>query len=369
MREEKKINYGINLLKIISMFFIIMVHILAHGGVLGSDLNTTQYIGCWILNLFCICGVDCFAMISGFVGYREEPKKIKFSRYIELWCQVVFYTVSITILALILGKFNIQFSYLFKSFFPVTFEFYWYFSAYTGLFFIMPMLNSIIRNMEHRELKNTLIICMFVFSFYGVISMRFADPFKIHSGYSMIWLILLYLVGAYIKKYNLCEKISIKNALKIMIVSVAFWIIWFFFIGKMLGHGADVLFNSYVSPIIIFISVSLLLIFGKMSLKEKPKQLIKFVTPTVFGIYLLHVNPIIFNNILGKRFGFISNYNIFIQIIMIIMIALCIFLIGFIVEKLRDMLFKIFHIRNFSETIEMKINYLIDKIQSTMKEV
>ena len=47
MKELAKIdsrNYGIDLLRIVSMFFIVLLHSFGHGGLLnGLDMNSTQY--------------------------------------------------------------------------------------------------------------------------------------------------------------------------------------------------------------------------------------------------------------------------------------------------------------------------------------
>ena len=89
MRGNKNYNYGIDLLKIISMMFIICVHVMGHGGVLTSNISNLQYMVCWIIDILVYCGVNCFAMISGFVGYKEDAVP-KYSRYIELWIEVFF---------------------------------------------------------------------------------------------------------------------------------------------------------------------------------------------------------------------------------------------------------------------------------------
>ncbi len=90
---------GIDLLKIIAMLFITVHHILGHGGVLTSAQGVAYNLS-WFIETMCLCGVNCYAIISGFLGYG---KKHRISRYLMLWFQVVFYCLIITIIFFIIG--------------------------------------------------------------------------------------------------------------------------------------------------------------------------------------------------------------------------------------------------------------------------
>ena len=74
--EKQKIerNYGIDLLRIISMLAIVLLHVLGHGGVLDTIGNRfgTDYAVAWILEFIAYPAVNVFVLISGFVGYRNE---------------------------------------------------------------------------------------------------------------------------------------------------------------------------------------------------------------------------------------------------------------------------------------------------------
>ena len=87
-------NYGIDLLRIVSMFLVCLIHVLGHGGVLGATSRlSAEYEIAWFLGICAFCAINCFAMISGYVGFN---KKFKFSNLVNLWLQVVFYSVLIT---------------------------------------------------------------------------------------------------------------------------------------------------------------------------------------------------------------------------------------------------------------------------------
>ena len=75
--------------------------------------------------------VDCYALLSGYVGYSEEKDiNIRFDKYAKLWLQVTFYSFIITLIAKIFLPSEITLGSIIKALFPVTFGEYWYFCAY-----------------------------------------------------------------------------------------------------------------------------------------------------------------------------------------------------------------------------------------------
>lgn len=126
-------NYGIDLFRIVAMFMIVNLHILKHGGVLEA-VTATQFVVTWLLEAFLICAVNCYAIISGYAGYKEETVEIHYEKYIVLWLQVFIYSVVLTIVIQCISG-TMELKALLKAFMPVTATQYWYFTAYTPVFF------------------------------------------------------------------------------------------------------------------------------------------------------------------------------------------------------------------------------------------
>ncbi len=97
LKNENKIiqrNYGIDALRMLSMFMVVVLHILLLSGLLTNEqLFSTQYEIAWLLEICVYCAVNCYALISGYVGVDS---KFRFSNIIVLWLRVVFYTFIIT---------------------------------------------------------------------------------------------------------------------------------------------------------------------------------------------------------------------------------------------------------------------------------
>lgn len=68
-------NYGIDLLRIVAMMMIPLLHVLGHGGILGTLTPLeTHYEIAWFLEIACYCAVNVYALISGYVGYGRKQK-------------------------------------------------------------------------------------------------------------------------------------------------------------------------------------------------------------------------------------------------------------------------------------------------------
>lgn len=210
---EKIRNSGVDLLRILAMCGIIGLHVLNNGGVL-ENLNVGSFKYYIVLLFTCLCytSVDIFGIITGWL--YSERKSIKNSRIIELWSVVLFYCLVIPSIFYIFNLYNIRrlgITEMIKSYFPILDGRYWYIVCYTFLFFIIPYINLFIDSLTKEKFKKFLVIVFILLSILPNICFL-VDFFKINNGYSPFWLIYLYMLGAYIKKY-----VDVKNIKKSML--------------------------------------------------------------------------------------------------------------------------------------------------------
>lgn len=206
-------NWGIDLLRLVSMFMIVLLHVLGQGGILGNVVPfSKQYYVAWLLESASYCAVNCYALISGYVGIYSQ---IRYSKLTVLWMQMVFYNICITIFFYIENSMLVNKRNILEMFLPITSEEYWYLTAYFGMCMFIPLVNSGIKNLQKKEYEfliggiSLLIITFTCFvKIYPVLLDR--DPFKLYSGYSMIWLMILYIIGGYIRKYKVIDVINMK---------------------------------------------------------------------------------------------------------------------------------------------------------------
>lgn len=282
-----------------------------------------------------------------------------------LWLQVAFYSILITLLFLIFQAKTVSVKELMKSVFPVTSSQYWYFSAYTGVFFMIPWLNKIVQNFEKRYVK-VFMIYIFGFSLYVTIAKVFGDPFRLKEGYSFLWLAILYVIGAVIKKYEIYKKVKKKKAIIILMILIIFTLIWKVGISKLTTYlfgkkRLTDLFVSYVSPTILGVAVLLLLVFTNLKIKTCLKKFIIIVSSSAFGVYLIHVQPLVFEYIIRERYTYIGNLQAYLIPIVVVLNAIIIFIMGIFIDKIRMMLFELFKVNRLAEKIENIIRNVINR--------
>lgn len=199
MNEKKhEKNYGIEWLRILSMYMVAVLHTLGQGGILGSfKQGDLSFSIAWFLETAAFGAVDCFALISGYVGYHSH---FRYKKGLRLWFQTFFYTIGITILFAIFMPEAVTKDQWIAAFFPIMKKQYWYMTAYAGLFILIPILNRAIVNLSGRELLK---ICIAIFVVFSLIPTLLNETvFGLGGGYSAIWLLLLYICGGFWGKYH-----------------------------------------------------------------------------------------------------------------------------------------------------------------------
>lgn len=328
------------------------------GGVLGTvSFLSVHYELVWLLEIFSFCAVNCYAMISGFVGIDSH---FRISNVITLWLQVFFYGFVITAIFSAFHPDTVHLENWLAAFFPVTQKEYWYFTAYFGMYFFIPFINHLLHTLSFKELKSLLIIILFIFSILPTIMQE--DIFFTSNGYSPLWLMLMYVFGACVKK---CSNIvhSLSNRLLFFLYLGSAFITWawkllneYYFLHYKNLTVSNIFFINYTSPTIIIMSVSLLIIFSKLELKQQSKRTIIKLAPYTFGVYLLHDHPLIRSNLMNNRFAFIVHHSLITTFLLFAVFVLCIYFFCTFVDYIRNIIFKLLHIPQF-----------VDKLQNLLK--
>ena len=252
-------NHGIELLRIFAMLLAAVLHILKKGGVItASEGNLAAYSTVWLLEAAAYCAVNCYALISGYVGYSDRPKPLRLARCIELWLQVVFYSVIITTVYCIAGVGSVGVSDFADAFLPVTSKQYWYFTAYIGMFFFIPLLNALVRRLNRRALVSLCIMLIAVFSLYDTFASFWKkDPLALVGGHSPLWLGVLYIFGAAMKKLRVPESMSSKKALLIYASAAVFTALFKITGDRLLRFVPGSLFVRDTSPTVLLCAAAL----------------------------------------------------------------------------------------------------------------
>ena len=358
-------NYGVDLLRILSMFYVIILHCLGKGGILdAAEEGTALYASAWFMEAWAYCAVNIFGMISGYVGYSDTPKKTKYSTWMLMWLQVVFYGAATTVAFQLILPDAVTKKDFFEMFLPVSKELYWYFTAYTALFFLMPLLNAAIRGCTEKQLKQMLIIILAVFVFYDNVTRKFG----MEAGYTCLWLILLYLIGAIMKKCRIGEKIKPLPALLGIVALVAVSWRWRLYGReiKLLGVGVNAkTLVAYTSPTMVFAAMLYIIGFSKISFPRWSEKLISFMAKGAFAVYLLNNQRFIWKYVMDKNFVFLTEKPAPVLVGAVLTFALCFVVVAILIDHVRMFLFRILGINTAVQKLSGWVEKGLERIKDS----
>lgn len=336
MTECKKRNFGIDCLRALSMIFIVLIHFFNHGGILLSiKPGTIQYMMSYLLFSVVICGVDIFAVISGFVGYDAVPKKYRWAKFVELWLTVVFYGC-----LLFFGMCYLIPNYREKMFLeaitPLASNGYWYFRSYFIVFIIAPFINIFVRKASSDKICVSL-VAMLAFLYFSHAMTGFFSP---------TLLVFLYFVGAVMKKYNIVNRLTDKKCQIILISLILTTWLWKIIITPIIGDTLGNVLLRYDSPTIMGMAVFWVILFASKKFSGTAQKVITFVTPSVFSVYLINDNNLVREYLINDSMN--MNGKPFWMLIIVIFISIIFFVAAVLIDKIRVWIFAKLNITAFS---------------------
>lgn len=340
-------NIGIDALRILAMFMVVLLHVLGQGGVLQAGGEVTlSYSLPWLLECMAYCAVNCYALITGYVCIQS---KHKYKRIISLWFQVFFYTVLLTAVVAVVRPGTIGKEDVLNAFFPLLSKQYWYFTQYAGLFFLMPFLNKLLLGISKRQFQGLVLTLFILLSVMPCIINR--DLFVTGSGYSMLWLGAIYVFGAYVKLYG--HHLVYTKAMCLAGYFFSILVIW----GGVLLQGAGIwsagkCFLKYTSPFMVIAAVCLLLFFLKCQFRRPAaKKTIRFFAPISFGVFLIHTNGLLYHRELNAAFTVFRDYPVGLTLLFSLLSAVGIYLVCALLDFGRLKLFQLLKIDRLSQKI------------------
>lgn len=377
--QNSQRNYGIDLLRILSMFMVVMLHMLGHGGVYDNcEPFSASYYTAWFLVAAAKCAVNVFAMISGYV---MVGKRVRAFRIIPLWLLVFFYST----LGCLLFKFVPALSAIYSPslkemvkliFLPTMTREYWYWTCYFCIFFFIPFFNEYIASIDQKTFRRLLLAIIILFSLLPPFTTLFrTDSFNLERGYSPLWLACLYFFGAYLKLYP--PKISKAKAFGIYFLCV--FCAWFAkFVshfalkaiaagGKTLGAVAGIaankdgeldLFIDYTSIFVIISAAALLVLFSQVSVKNSAAQkIIYHAARLAFSVFIIHCQAFFYGAFFCGRFSFIGKAEPPMIVAWTILCSAGVFALCEFIDLFRALLFKLLKV----EKIPLWLESIYDK--------
>lgn len=373
---KKERNSSFELMRIISMLMIVMGHFLIHGGILDNTTGAVHLIVCAILGILYM-HVNSFVLVS---GYFECTNKMKLGKAIKLNNSVWFYT-SIILLIFILFGLEVSKVTILKAFLPISYNEYWFFSCYLILYLISPILNTVINNSDKRKMKLIIFTNFILLSVLPYITI--GEFYQVSGGYSLYNFVLLYFIGAYIRKYpidkNYFVKYFTKNSQRLLLFTSVFIFAGINFLLFYFGSNIQALDNNlirqigniftsgfacYNNPLLIIQSVCYFSLFTAFEFKSK---FINKISGCTFGVYLISDNFYV-RGWLYKFLGLTKDHYSINILLNIVLYCLAVFIICILLEMIRQFIFKIIYnskiacknriwYRNYIKSLGLNVNW------------
>lgn len=201
----KSRSSGIEILRLLSLFGIILCHALSD----GKSLTGINKYFCLLSNsaIHAGVGVVCFMLITGYFGANFSLKR--FNKTYS-----VIYICSIVCLGCVIIAYGFSPMTALRSLIPVTSKRWWYASCYIFTLFLSPFLDSLAEKIDKKTFQKLLLLLLTLF--YVIPTFLYFDIIG-DKGKGLANMIIIYLLGRYLRKYPL--KISTK-ALWIIMLSL-----------------------------------------------------------------------------------------------------------------------------------------------------
>lgn len=346
-----KRNCGIDLLKIFSMFSIVLLHVLLRSGSLeySEQEKDLYFFIVWILEIIAYSAVDIFALITGYLCYKKD---FKITNMLYIWISLLFYSYLILLIYYFFVSKNISNDLALNCIFPVLRGYWWYISAYIGVQFLSPYLNTAIKMLNKRELICYAFLLLIPFSCLNIL--RNGGSFNCEYGYSVIWLLILYIIGGTIEKTNILEKISIKISLILLLTGIfCTYLLKSFGIDKLIG---------YTSPVMVINSICFLVIFSKIKIRNKKiVKVIEVVSGVNLDVYLIHIHPVLWGGIWGSLIEIFNKNNTSNKICYLFLFPFLIYITCLFCAFFKDLLFHLCKVGKFCSYLNEKFFLCIKK--------
>lgn len=366
MKVERKSNY--ELLRIISMLFIVLYHMIFHGQILTHCTNPNIALIFQVIEFIIIIHVNSYILVT---GYFQSNKSFKQSKIWSIVNVTLFYLVVIIIICSSLGLIHLSKIEMLNTIFSE----YWFIKVYLLLYILSPFLNKLIEVLSQKDFKKLLIVFFLVFSIipYLTINRIFEN-----DGYTICNFIFLYFIGAYLKKFKIIEEKFVnhpfKKKLQFLLVSlfVLFALSNFFFykvsfslseihplINATFGFPVSMSI-AYSNPFIIMQTIVFFLFFGTLNFHSK---LINKLSRYTLEVYLIHdsgfIRPYLYKWLRIQREN-ITSYRF---ILYVFIVVLGVYIACSFMGMIRQALFRFIYNRKVAMSIRKKYYDKVEKVK------
>ena len=188
--KERQSN--IELLRIISMFFIVIEHLLIMGTDFFSNPIGNQLLVANSIIGFTYIGVNCFILITGYFGADFSWKRL-----LSLYLICFFYELVGFVMAYCHGDVAWSTNALSYIIFPLSHSNVWFIRCYVILLLLLPIINAGLNSLNKKGFLYVLLLLTILNLYFGWFQKQ---PNFNGDGYNTSQMVYLYAIGRYLNR-------------------------------------------------------------------------------------------------------------------------------------------------------------------------
>ncbi|MCM1264219.1 MAG: acyltransferase [Butyrivibrio sp.] len=342
---------NMELLRIVSMLFVVILHFLEKGDCLTplaqSEISAYGYLA-WGLEAFAIVAVNVYMLLS---GYFLVESSFKVKRLLTLILQLWFYSIGVGVVAAAFGYIpeeGFSIYYLAQLCLPISTNHYWFMTAYVFMYLFAPVLAQGLKRLTKRQFQTVLVLTICAFSLIkSMVPLRLTSDM---GGNDCIWYLCIFMVAAYIRIYGIpffkgaARSLLVYLASAVCIFGVSFLLRFVYMNTGKLENILDICYD-YNHILVLMASVALFYCFYYIKIKNDTlSRIICQIAPYTLGVYLWHEHLAIRYEWTGWLYNITGTPNSIVSLIAILIFAVAlVFVIGVILDMLRSLLFCVIH--------------------------
>ncbi len=285
--SSKTREVNLDLLRVFSMFLIVLLHSIDHSGVFENAVHSGWGINVYVSYVYALTRVcvNCFVLLSGYFLVRS---KFRLQKLVALWLEVVFYSLVIRVIFMATGQIPFSITSLISCLVPVVTGRYWFITIYFALYLLSPFLNLAVKALSKTQLTVLNLLTFFIFSVWISLHPSIKGP-NSGGGWGLAWFIVLYLAAAWFRLYYVPSKKGALSALAFFLLPLATTA--FYLVAGTLGERMRGIWCQYDSVPVYLASLALFVGFLHLKIKQGwLSRLILWCSPLTFGVYLIHAH-------------------------------------------------------------------------------
>ncbi len=281
-------------MRVLCMLLIVVGHSITH-----SDLadwvqpGSGNYFIMWFVRCLCRVSVPGFVMLTGYFQCRQGFRLRKLAMFL---LTVLFYSIINYIVGVTAGRWELTAEYVLWALFPVMSKVYWFPASYAMLLVLSPLLNRAVGAMDRQTHLLVLAGLGLVFTVLAVLMKWAADFSAVNGGFSPMYFLYLYLVGAYLRLYPPRRETSWVRWGLLTLAAAAITSLLvelmetLFRLGGVTAVSPYLLYDLNAFPTVIASVLFFRMILALPPLPRRLGDLSLRLGGLVFGVYLLHDN-------------------------------------------------------------------------------